>query len=115
MKQVVVSEDRIGILDLDSAVIDDPARDLGSFMAHLERDVLRGEIPPQDVEPFGAALVDGYGGVPGRDLASRIALQTATRLFRIASHPFRHGEQNWPEKTEAILNRVEEILDQAPT
>ena len=42
--QVLLDGDTVAILDLDQAKQGDPATDLGMFIAHLERNVIRGQL-----------------------------------------------------------------------
>jgi len=101
----------VAFLDLDRAVCSDSAADLGLFIAHLERDALRGNISTSQVESLGNSLLEGYGFGVGLDIPSRIELYTAAGLLQLAPDPFRHREPNWPERTEATLDRVEGILN----
>lgn len=110
-KQVLLSDDRVAILDIDEAKYSDPAADLGLFIAHLERDVLRGILAGHAVPPIRDRFLEGYQAATGRLIPSRVALYTAVGLFRLAPDPFRHRESDWPERIEAILARVVAILD----
>ena len=107
--QVVLTEDGTGILDLDRAVLGDPAADLGSFIAQLERDALAGVLPTGRAEGMRDALLDGYGKESRHAAPERIRLFTVARLLRLAPEPFRRREADWPKRTEAILERAEEI------
>src|SRR3972149_4862582 len=109
--QVLLADDTVAFLDLDRAVCSDSAADLGLFIAHLERDALRGNISTSQVESLGNSLLEGYGFGVGLDIPSRIELYTAAGLLQLAPDPFRHREPNWPERTEATLDRVEGILN----
>lgn len=109
-EQILLADDRVGMLDLDEAVRGDPAADLGNFIAHLECDVLRGKISPAWVGPLTGALLDGYRACTGRPVPSRVRLYTAAGLLRLAHHPFRQREPDWPARTEAITDRAEVIL-----
>ncbi len=110
-KQILLADDTVAILDLDEAVLADPAADVGLFIAHLERDALRGTLAPDRVEPISQMLIEGYCRAARDLLAGHIALYTAAALFRLAPDPFRHREPDWPERTEALLERAEQILD----
>lgn len=114
-KQVLLTDGGVAVLDLDEARRGDPAGDLGTFIAHLERDALRGTLPPERVEPVARALLEGYEDAGGRGNLDRINLYTATALFRLAPHPFRQREPDWPERIAAILGRAEAILAATPS
>jgi aminoglycoside phosphotransferase (APT) family kinase protein len=110
-KQVLLTDDAVAILDLDRATAGDPAADLGNFIAHLKRDALRGHLAPNRVEPLREALLEGYRAATPHSLPARIELYTAAGLLRLAPDPFRHREPNWPERIEAILERIEAMAD----
>jgi len=105
-KQVLVSEREAAIIDLDWACCGDPADDLGNFVAQLERYALRGELIPGRVELLKEALLEGYGRATNRPLPDRIGLHTAVGLFRRTRFPFRAREADWPQRTEALLDRA---------
>lgn len=105
-KQVLVDGERAGVLDLDSAALGDPAQDLGLFLAHLERDRLRGG--PVTGTGLIAAFLDGYREDAGR-VPARMALYTAVGLLRLSPDPFRHREPNWERRTAVLLDRAEAL------
>ena len=109
-RQVLLSGDTAAILDLDRAVYADPVIDLGLFAAHLEREVIRGNLPPNRVEPLVQALLKGYAAVTDQPATDEIQLYTAIELLRLAPRFFRYREPDWPERIEASLGRVETIL-----
>lgn len=113
-KQVLLADDTVALLDFDEAVRGDPAADLGLFIAHLERDTLRSNLSPSRMEPLREALLEGYRVTTHHPIPTRIELYTAAGLFRLAPDPFRHREPNWPERTEAILERAKAILEKGP-
>jgi hypothetical protein len=104
-RQVLVNDGQITILDLDEAVLADPAADHGLFIAHLERDALLGGVPAERVAVAREALLAGYGLPP-----ERVELYTAFGLLQLAPHHFRSREPNWPERTEATLERALSIV-----
>jgi len=109
-RQVVLTDSGIGIVDFDEAVRGDPATDLGSFVARVERDALHGDLPPSRVEPIKDALLNGYRVAANHPVPARIELYTVVGLLQLATQPFRYQEPNWPERTEAILERAALIL-----
>ena len=112
-KQILVDGGEAVFLDFDRSVRGDPATDPGTFLAHLERDRLRGALSEDVVERAGAALLEGYRReAPGLE-ERRVRLYTAAGLFRLTPHPFRFREPDWPARTEALLNRVEALLTPA--
>jgi hypothetical protein len=98
------------MLDFDEAVRGDPALDLGTFMAHLHRDALRGAVPTGRLEAIRSVLLAGYRSAGAPPAPGRVHLYTAVALLRLAPDPFRAREAGWPERTEALLDRAEEEL-----
>jgi aminoglycoside phosphotransferase (APT) family kinase protein len=125
--QVLLSGDKLAILDLDRAGQGDPAFDLGNFLSHLERDALAGRISPARLEKAKDALLQGYRPGFDPDLVARTDLYTAARLFQ-QLHPFRYWqpqgpalpprrfrELHWPECVETTFKRIEEIMRNHPS
>jgi aminoglycoside phosphotransferase (APT) family kinase protein len=110
-RQVLVEGGKASLLDLDRAVRGDPAADLGRFLAHLERDALRGVVPPGRLERIGTALLDGYRRASGSDLPSGVEPYVAAALLSLAPDPFRFREPDWPQRIDAVLERAEAVLD----
>jgi aminoglycoside phosphotransferase (APT) family kinase protein len=110
--QLVVTDDGIGVLDLDRARRGDPATDLGEFLGHLERDALDGRLNGARLDSLRDALLAGYGVGEGA-LLTRVRVHSAAALLRLADAPFRHRENGWPETMERILTRADEIAGSA--
>ena len=110
-KQVLLGKGNVGLLDFDEAVQSDGAADLGNFIAHLERDALQGNLGQSHLEEFQVALLTGYGDTAGESSLSRVRLYSAVGLFRLAMEPFRRHELDWLERIEALLLRVQSILN----
>ncbi|AUC61596.1 hypothetical protein AA637_10780 [Cyanobacterium sp. HL-69] len=110
-EQVLFSNSNdITFMDFDCAVRGDPAMDLGSFIAKLIRDELRGILSAKQCEKLAMALIAGYSTTaPETILDEHIQLYTAAGLFRLVAEPFRHCEFNWLEKIDIILCRIEQI------
>ena len=111
-KQVLVSGDQIAFLDLDDAAMDEAEIDLGNFIAHLELEALRGRLTRSQVAEASEAFVGGYASVTGWVDSRRIRIHTAAALFRLLPRPFRSRLPDWPEQTEAILNRAESLASE---
>ena len=109
-RQVLFDDGAVTLLDLDRAVCGDPLLDLGTFIAHLEREVVRGNLSPGRTGPLREALLDGYGAATRQALPERVALYTAAELLRLAPRFFRYAEPGWPDRAEAALDRAEAAL-----
>ncbi len=105
--QVLLHEGEVALVDLDDAVLSDPARDLGSFVASLWRDVVGGNLDPGAAAAAQADVVGGYGEV------DRDALRawTAAALLHLAPEPFRHREPDWPARVEHLVALAEAAHD----
>jgi aminoglycoside phosphotransferase (APT) family kinase protein len=108
-RHVLVEGGEAGIVDLDWACRGDPADDLGSILAQVERHVVSDGLPHDRVGRFRHALIGGYGTKAG--IPERIDLFTAVELFRGARFPFRRSEPEWPERTGHLLRRAEAMAE----
>jgi aminoglycoside phosphotransferase (APT) family kinase protein len=113
-RQVLLNGGTAAILDLDRAVCADPMIDLGLFAAHLEREVIRGNLPASRVAPLVQALLEGYAAAIRQPITDEIQLYTAVELLRLTPRFFRYREPDWPERIEASLGRVKTLLALIP-
>ena len=109
--QVLVAPPQVALVDLDWACCGDPADDLGNIFSQVERLALDGVRSPDWVEAVEDAMLTGYAQATTRPIPERIGLYTARGLFRRARSPFRTRAPDWPQRTEAVLERVEAVLD----
>ena len=109
--QVLLTDKGVVFLDFDRATYGNPALDLGSFLAHLEYDRLQSNLTSNQVATIRDRFLEGYGLRANLGLPPRINLYTAASLLQLAPHAFRSRYFDWPERTAAILKRVEEIAD----
>ncbi|TQV70534.1 hypothetical protein FKG94_21160 [Exilibacterium tricleocarpae] len=112
-KQVVVTGEHVSILDIDSVESGHPTRDLGLFIAHLERDAISGNVAAAEVTRLGDALLRGYLRAGGEIAIDQLRAYTAFGLAQLAHHPFRSNETHWAEKTERLLIRATALFDSA--
>lgn len=106
--QVLLADGAAAVIDFDKAVLGAPVSDLASFLAHLEWQAGAGS--DRQTEALGQALLDGYARRAPLPADGELALNTAAALFRIAPHFFRDRDPAWPERTEAVLDRIESLL-----
>ena len=111
LDQVLV-DGEVALLDLDNACIGDPARDLGNFIAHLEREAFSGLLRPAEVDLWRSHLLAGYQRVRPTPSDDRISRHVALGLLKLAIEPFRQRQAHWPMFTEAILNRASKAHEQ---
>lgn len=108
--QVILATTGPAFLDFDNAIQADPAADLGSFMAQVERDTITGRLLPCLAEGIRLRLLAGYRLETGTYFPKRVNLYTAIGLLKRAPHAFRNRDPFWPERTQAILTRAEEVI-----
>jgi aminoglycoside phosphotransferase (APT) family kinase protein len=101
--QVLVDGDRVALVDLDEAVLADPARDLASFAATLGREVVGGRLTAAVAAATQEELLAGYGPVD----RSALRAWTAAALVRLAPEPFRYREPGWPARVGELLAMAE--------
>lgn len=108
--QVLIADGAAVLIDFDEAALGEPAADLASFLAHLEQHACMGRLPPGRPDFLREALLEGYARKAPPPSDARLAAHTAAALFRIAPHFFRERDPEWPQRTEAVLDRIEALL-----
>ncbi|MDH5327896.1 MAG: aminoglycoside phosphotransferase family protein [Gammaproteobacteria bacterium] len=107
--QVLVRENHtVSFVDFDRAGLGDPARDLGNFIAHIERQVIAAKLSRTLADAICKTFIEGYQ--PSHQVRSRIDLYTALGLYRLLPEPFRHRQPNWDVLTQKILAATEHCL-----
>jgi phosphotransferase family enzyme len=109
--QVLVDNRQVAIVDLDSACRGDPADDLGSLLAQWEIYQMRGKLSRGQLETMRDALLDGYHRSPIRSPAGRLGPYIASGLLRRGRFAFRARRPDWPQITEASIERAEAIMN----
>lgn len=83
-KQLLLDGDRVGVLDLDTLALGDPALDLANLQVHLELRVHQGRADPLTSATLGEAVLEGYGAdAVTPDALSGYALTTRLRLCAV--------------------------------
>jgi aminoglycoside phosphotransferase (APT) family kinase protein len=108
-KQILIDGDRVGLIDLDDASLGRGADDIGLFVAHLERAQLLRLRSAERTQELVQTTLAGYRERSGADLPGLDAA-VAEGLVRLAHHPFRNRQPDWPEATQRILARAGELL-----
>jgi Ser/Thr protein kinase RdoA (MazF antagonist) len=108
--QVLLADGAVALIDFDGAVLAPPAADLASFMAHLEWLACKGRLSSARAEALGHALLEGYQRRAAPPPKSELTPNRAAALLRIAPHFFRDRDPEWPERTEAVLDRIASLL-----
>jgi hypothetical protein len=108
-RQMLVDGRTVAFLDLDAGLAGHPSVDVGSFLAHLEREAIRGHMPARRVEQFAESLMDGYESAGGVQIRECVPRAVAIGLLRLAPRCFRHRELDWPVQMATLLKRAEEV------
>ncbi|MEE9129371.1 MAG: aminoglycoside phosphotransferase family protein [Phycisphaerales bacterium] len=109
--QVLLQDQVAVIVDFDRAGYGDPRIDLGTFRARLDYDVLSGVLSAATADTSFDALWQEHRLASKEDLTRKLDLFTAASLLRLAVEPFRHRQEDWPEKIEAILAQAQELVE----
>ncbi len=110
-KQILCQKDKIYWLDLDDICLAHPGRDLATFVAHLEWDVVRGRLNAQQASHYEQVFVEAYQQYAEQSLEPHhLESLIALHLFQLIHHPFRNCETNWVQQTEMLLGRIEHRL-----
>ncbi|WP_167767119.1 phosphotransferase [Jannaschia formosa] len=109
--QVVLDGREAALVDWDRVAVGPPARDLGSALAALDRDAVRGA---DGTDARGEALVAGYRAAGGQAEDAEIAAHRAVALLALTTEGFRARRPDWDHEAEEVLIRVEALLDTPP-
>ena len=109
-RQVLLADDTAAIIDFDHARQGDPAEDLGKFIAHLECNVIHGQLTVEQLGTLKESLLKGYVGASGRPIAAHLDVHVAALLLWLAVKFFRHRKPDWPQRIEAAVARAEALL-----
>lgn len=109
-KQAIVNDGKVSLIDLDAACLGDPLMDLGSYVAHLERQVGNHLMTASEVEAQRDTLISAYECLTGSIRTDQLDRYIALGLFALIHHPFRDWSPDWPVQTELLLSRVETLL-----
>lgn len=108
--QVLIAGTQATLLDLDNARWGDPAADIGTFVAHLQRAVACGQGAPERAALLAEALCEGYAEVVPPPDAQRVRWHTALGLLRLAPEPFRYRAPEWPLGVARLVAAAEVAL-----
>jgi aminoglycoside phosphotransferase (APT) family kinase protein len=109
-KQVVIHQNGADLIDMDESRLDDPLVDLGNFIAHMERQVVSGGLSSGECQQRSQRLMSAYQSRMGSVAQCRLRHFVALGMLRLLHQPFRDFEDDWPEKIQQILRRVEKLI-----
>ncbi|MEZ4416591.1 MAG: aminoglycoside phosphotransferase family protein [Gemmatimonadota bacterium] len=102
--QVLIDGARLTLVDWDRGCAGDPAYDLGTLAAHLYY------AHGRRVDPAFQEVVHGYRDAGRHVDEEKLRWHHAQALLRLVNTPFRSLRPDWPERTEWILARLEEVV-----
>ena len=100
--QVIVGPLGATLVDRDRAASGPAARDLGSALARLDLDAVRGAETGRAV----AGLLEGYASVGRPPDLVQVAAHRAHALLALAVDGFRARRPDWDREAEAVIERV---------
>ena len=109
-KQAIANNGKVKLIDLDAACLGNPLLDLGSYIAHLERQVGNHAISATMLETQKDTLLSAYEQLTGSICADHLNRYIALGLFDLIHQPFRDWSLDWPAQTELLLERVEALF-----
>ncbi len=104
--QIIVSKNGIEACDFDNFCINDLTADLANFLAHLRYRASMGEVGLSQVELAQEISVRHYLDQHHRRAANRFVWNQLAALFRLSTHPFRSGSNQWMAETERLLQHL---------
>ncbi len=107
--QVLLNQEGLHLLDFDELHVGDPLTDLASFIAHLERETIRGRLTASRRDTFSAAILHGYASAQRTPIPSHLPTLVAARLLAETPHFFRTRDPHWSDHTLAAVERASEI------
>ncbi|MFQ5715716.1 MAG: aminoglycoside phosphotransferase family protein [Nitrospinales bacterium] len=114
LSQVLVDNNKLGVIDFDDSVLGDPRQDLGRFIASLHQSAIRGKIPENCLGLLTQAFLNGYRQNSGDPVPTGLEAHVAAALFKPPNlHPSSPGagESDWSGLIHATLDRAEAILE----
>ena len=88
-KQLLLDGTDVGLLDFDLAAFGDPALDVANLLTHLQLRTHQGRCSTDRARTCAAAVLDGYGPVPGDWQHRLAAYRTTARVRLVCVYAFR--------------------------
>lgn len=109
-QMIRVFDGRLALVDFEETGLGDPMIDVGNFLAHMRwtaRFGREGESKASGAyyQAFRSAALQRFGWEE-RDLN----LREAVCIFRVCTNPVRHLAPDWPQRLDAGLSLVNEVL-----
>jgi hypothetical protein len=112
---VLLTDQAVAILDMDTLGIGEPAVDLGGVLGALELMKLKSRAPAKRLDQLQYTIVNRYKRAGGRASAETITLCTAIELLRSCKRPFRRRKPDWPARIQVIVEQTEKLVEAMPS
>ncbi len=106
LRQVLLSPQGVGFVDFDRAGAGPSAGDLACCLAHLERDILIGDLDAPRACEMAEQLLAGYARLKTRPASRLLRVFTAAALGRLLPEPFRQCRSDAADLTARMLDRA---------
>jgi hypothetical protein len=109
--QLLISGDRLVLIDLDTVCHAEPARDLANLLAYLDWKAIRHPQLICGLDAQRTAFLGGYSQRRSLPPARRLAIYRAASLVKIAGRRFRSlAVKEWP-LVPVLIERAKELAD----
>ncbi len=109
-QMIRVYDGRLALVDFEEAGLGDPLLDVGNFLAHMHWSARFGREAEAQASgacyhEFRAAALERFGWDE-----RALDLRVAVCIFRVCTNPIRHLAPDWPQRLDAGLALVNEVL-----
>jgi thiamine kinase-like enzyme len=108
-EHVLLSGDRVILIDTDSVAMGDPVRDPALLFAHITS-LLADPAKPDVAHPLASAFVEEYFAHVPAAWRKRLRYQCAGAFIEVAAGIFRSHEPGWPERVADAAGRARHAL-----
>jgi thiamine kinase-like enzyme len=109
---IFLSNDRVILIDLDSAALGDPVRDPAHLVAHIVARVGLDSMPRERARAVAGAFVEEYFAHVPEPWRERFSLHCAGALVEVARGIFKRQEPEWPGKVTAAIAEARRVLSE---
>lgn len=95
-------------IDFDQMALGDPAMDAGTFLAQLEKIVIRDQLSPEHLDAKSRAFEDAYRDARDEDFVGRVPFFKSYTFLKLAAAEAQRRRERWQELTSAFLSRAAE-------
>ena len=110
-QQVLVANGAVHACDFDSCCVGDPMSDFGNFVSHVRARAYANAVPIELANQVDDFAMRHIRDKHGSDALDRYHWHLTAALYRLATHSFRNGSEDWMQQTERLLKDVANRLD----